>query len=690
MDSRLRRWLPLGIAISVYVAGSSSFLLWWHTPPYLTPYKVGEIWPHRDLFAPFEFKVYKSSEERAEEMDSLVQHFSLVFQKDTNIVSKVRQKISQLNLLLPSYVTEAVKVSVEYAYRYGYVDVPLHKKVGIAILQRSRQEEEMVSLEALVDSARLWQWLRERFPPSLQDTLRDLLRTLLIPNCTYDPQASEEKLRLATQELSPYMGTIQRGELIVRRGEIITPPIEQKLSSLRTAYQALHPLKSLSVSYLGVLFLVGIITFIALRYLYLSRRFHPHDIRPILLLLTVYFIITAGTAVFLHFQKLWYEASDLPVYHLIPLAIGPIMLAIFFDDRVGFISSITLGAQVSLIMEEPVEFFFVHGLSSMLTVFRLRVMQRRSHLYYALGTLAVGYTLTFIGYHLFRLGSFRLIPWEGLPILYANVALCLVVYPLIYLIEKTFRMSSDITFLELLDTNHPLLKELAQKAPGTFQHSLAVAALAEAAAQKIGAHPLKAHVLALFHDVGKIEAPQYFVENMSAISQGGISNPHHHLTPRESAAIIRNHVEYGVHLARRYRLPREIIEGIRSHHGTTYIQFFWEKQKRECPQEASILEEEFRYPGPLPTTKEEAILMLADSLEASSRAIPNPTAEKLLEHVRHIIHQRIAEGQLDKAPLTFQQLRELEEVFYQQLLSLHHSRIRYPEPEPVLVPTQVL
>ncbi|MCS7188240.1 MAG: HDIG domain-containing protein, partial [Bacteroidia bacterium] len=304
---------------------------------------------------------------------------------------------------------------------------------------------------------------------------------------------------------------------------------------------------------------------------------------------------------------------------------------------------------------------------------------------YALATLAVGYTVIYLGYHLYRQGSTELLPWKGLPVLYANVFLCLIVYPLIYLIERTFRISSDITFLELLDTNHPLLRELARKAPGTFQHSLAVAALAEAAAQKIGAHPLKAHVMALFHDIGKLEAPQFFVENFATVSHGGVPNPHYNLTFHESATIIRNHVEYGVYLGMRHRLPREIIGGIRSHHGTSYIQYFWEKQKSQNPQEAMLLEEDFRYPGPLPTTKEEAILMLADTLEASTRAIPSLTPEKLRKHIQKMIQQRIAEGQLRSSPITFAQIQELEEVFYQQLLSLHHARISYQEKQPELV-----
>lgn len=579
-----------------------------------------------------------------------------------------------------------LREAIQYAYRYGYSAMPLQDKEGMAILLIPPNDEYQVSVEALVDSTRLWQWLAKRYNPEVVEHLKSHLRRLLRPNLSIDPQAAGEKLRQATESLSPYAGTIRKGELVIRKGELISPEAKQKLHSLRAAYETMYPLQSRIMSFLGLLLLIGLITFIALWYLWLAQKITLSNLRPVALLLSVYVMIMLLIAVFIQLQGEWIQGADSQLYHLIPFAIGPIILAIFFDDRVGFISAITLGAQVSLMMEEPVEYFFVHGFSSMLAVFRLRVMQRRSHLYYALATLLGGYVLTYVGYHLYRQGHFTLIPWSGLGFLVANAGLCLVAYPLIYGIERVFRLSSDITFLELLDTNHPLLQQLKRKAPGTFQHSLTVAALAEAAAEKIGAHPLKAHVMALFHDIGKLESPSFFIENFSSISQPHTVNPHHHLSPLESASIIRNHVDAGVRLARSARLPKEIIDGIRSHHGTTYIHYFWEKQKRECPQEADLLEREFRYPGPLPKTKEEAILMLADSLEASTRALTNLTPQKLREHIRTMFQRRIAEGQLNQAPLTFAQLAQLEEVFYEQLLSIHHARIQYPETTPSPAP----
>lgn len=665
-----------------YVLLSSVVLLEWYHPTYLTQWQEGEVWVYRDLFAPFEYRVFRGEQEE-QGWDSLSSTLTLVFERDTLVREQVVRRVSEVSQRFsPGLRTEVARL-LRYAYRFGYVDVPVSGKRGQAILREGSQSEEVLSLEALVDNQRLERWVAEMVLENWRDSVLWVVKAFLRPDCRYDPNALQGLLQAAAQRSSPFSTTVHKGELIVRRGQLISPEVAQKLRSLSLAYGSLHPWHSRFLSFLGLVGLVGLLTFIALQYLYVAKRFQPEEVRPVLLLLSVFLVTIVGASLFLHFTQRWAETTQYPIYHLLPVAMAPIMAAIFFDDRVGFISAITLGAQVSLVMEEPVEFFFVHGLSSMLVVFRLRVLQQRSHFLYALGTLALGYWVTFLGYHLFRTGSFETIPWAGLPLLLLNVLLCLMGYPLVYVLERFFRMSSDVTFLELLDLRHPLLRQLAEKAPGTYQHSLAVAELAEVAAQKIGAHSLKARVMGLFHDIGKLENPAFFIENISAISQGGVSNPHYYLSPRESAAIIRRHVEYGVELARKYNLPPEIIAGIQTHHGTTWIQYFWERQKREVPQEAPLVEDEFRYAGPLPATKEEAILMLADSLEASTRALSDPTPEKLRAHVRRILQQRIAEGQLDRAPLTFEQVRQLEEVFYENLLNRQHTRIPYPEPLPI-------
>ncbi len=667
------------LLISGYVVATAMLLLWPRRAPFSLSSLEEKIWSHRDLYAPFDFRVLRDASNTQSFSDSAVAYGQFVFQRDTSQQASLRRVIDSLIRRLPPEEARIVQQAFVYAYRYGYVDIPLPSDArGTAILHYAPQIEEEVPLEALVDSIRLHQWLYRTYPDHKH--LWPLFKTYFLPDCYYDPALVQLHFRSFSENIDTYSNIIQKGQLIIRQGEIITPEKAQELQSLAFAYREAHALHNRIIGFAGLVLLITLITLLALWYLYIAQRLSKDNNRNLALILSIYLFTTTMAVIVLDLESLL-TLQKAPFYHLIPLAIGPMLLAIFFDDRVGFISAITLSAQIALLVPEPVEFFFVHGLSSMLTVFQLRAVQRRSDIFRALLLLVLGYTVSYLGYHLYRQENLSL-SWDGLILLYLNAAICLATYPLVYLFERIFGVSSDISFLELLNTHHPLLRELAQKAPGTYQHSLAVAILSEAAASEIGAHPLKVHVMALFHDIGKIKNPSYFIENLASITQGSVSNPHFDLTPRESAQIIKAHVRDGVVLGRLYRLPEEVIGGIETHHGTTLIAYFWEKHRRQHPQDED--DTDFRYDGPIPRTKEEAILHLADTLEASTRAIPDLTPEKLRAHVRRIIAQRIQEGQLREAPITLAQLKTLEEVFYRQLLSQHHARIQYPTAAPIL------
>ena len=663
------------IIIGGYVLATAALLSW----PYRSPFPLSaleeKVWQHGDLYAPFEFRVQQEGHETTDALIAPGWAGHLVFRRDTSRHPILRNVLDSLSHHLTPKEAHALQQTFLYAYRFGYVDIPLPSDAyGTALLHYAPQVEEEIPLQALVDSLRLRNWLRHEFPYA--EHLWPLFKYFFPPDCQYDPALTQTYLKTFSEKPDTDANIIQKGQLIIRQGELITSEKAQTLHSLALAYRESHAFHSRLLRFTGTLLIISLITFLALWYLHISQRLTKDNNRNLALILSIYFFTTT-LAVSISSVESLFTPQNIPFYHLIPLAIGPMLLAIFFDDRVGFISAITISAQIALIIPEPLEFFFVHGLSSMLTVFRLRAVQRRSDIYHALMLLILGYTLSYLGYHLYRQASLSL-AWEGLLLLYINAAICLATYPLVYLFERLFGVSSDISFLELLNTHHPLLRELAQKAPGTYQHSLAVAILAEAAASEIGAHPLKVHVMALFHDIGKLKNPSYFIENLAAITQGATSNPHFHLTPKESAHLIKAHVTDGVKLARHHRLPEEVIGGIQTHHGTTLIAYFWERHRRHNPDATD--EADFHYDGPLPRTKEEAILHLADTLEASTRALHNLTPEKLQTHVRQIITQRIQEGQLQNAPLTLAQLKTLEEVFYKQLLSQHHQRIQYPAP----------
>ncbi len=661
------------LIVGVYIA-LTAVLLSWHQHVELPPIdSEAKVWQYPDLKAPMDFEVYDDHATKRPAIDSAAAVMQLNFEKNDSIPLLVKRALDSLGARYTKEQRDFLEILHKFTYRYGYVDITLPSDLnGPAVLRKSRYAEEEVPIASLVDSVRLRRWLETNHQRHL--VLWPVIREILRPNCFYNPAILQERILLGSP-LQDYPELIQEGQVIIRRGELITDEKAKQLKALAQALEYSRSFTRQAISFSGLFLLIALITLISLIYLHISQHLTPENNRSLALILSIYLFITALAVVILKAEK-YFQLTELTAYHLIPFAIGPMLLAIFFDDRVGFISALTLAAQISLLVRDPVEFFLVHGLSSMLTVFPLRAIQRRSYIFKAFLLLALGYTISYLGYHWSRVGSWQ-IAWNSLPLLYVNAAVCLSTYPLAYIFERIFGVSSDIAFLELLNTNHPLLKELATRAPGTYQHSMAVAILAEAAARHIGAHPLKVHVMGLFHDVGKIKNPSFFIENLAVITQGSAENPHFYLAPKESAQIIRSHVEDGVQLARRYGLPEEVIAGIRTHHGTSLIAYFWAKHQKQYPQDTDDMP--FRYAGPRPRTKEEAILMLADTLEASTRAIPHLTPEKLRLHVRKMIQQRIAEGQLSHTPLTLMQLHELEDIFYHQLLSIHHARIEYPQ-----------
>jgi putative nucleotidyltransferase with HDIG domain len=285
------------------------------------------------------------------------------------------------------------------------------------------------------------------------------------------------------------------------------------------------------------------------------------------------------------------------------------------------------------------------------------------------------YTLAFLAYNLLLKGNFESIDYANIILLFVNALLTIITYPLIYIFEKIFGLTSDLTFIELLDTNHPLLKELSAKAPGTFQHSLQVANLAESVVDQIGGNGLKTRVGALFHDIGKMVNPMYFIEN-----QMPGQNPHDALAPDRSAEIIIQHVTEGLRLAREHNLPSEIMDFIRTHHGTSRVEYFYRNHLRQTRELKDDMDFNFRYKGPAPATRETAVLMVADSVEAASRALPNPTKAELEKLVDNIIRHKIDEQQFEKAGISFNDVRRMREILTKMLISIYHQRVEYPKP----------
>jgi putative nucleotidyltransferase with HDIG domain len=342
-------------------------------------------------------------------------------------------------------------------------------------------------------------------------------------------------------------------------------------------------------------------------------------------------------------------------------------------------SNILVALYGGVLIQQSLEFVFVQIIAGTVAVYSLRNLRERQEFFYTLLYILLAYIISYISFNLFSKGDWGGISLQTLLLFLINVVFTVIAYNLIYVFEQVFKQTSDITFLELLDTNHPLLKELSRKVPGTFQHSLQVAAIAEATINEIGGNALLIHVAALYHDIGKLINHKYFIENMS--EEDKRDNPHDKISCKESARIIIGHVSEGVRIAKENHLPKEIIQFIESHHGTTRVEFFYrqflEEEKCVEPEGESL----FRYNGPLPATKEMAVLMIADSIEAASRSIQDPTPEKLDQLVNQIIDYKIRFNQLDNSSLTFKDLKIIREVCLRQLLSIYHARIKYPKQE---------
>jgi putative nucleotidyltransferase with HDIG domain len=350
------------------------------------------------------------------------------------------------------------------------------------------------------------------------------------------------------------------------------------------------------------------------------------------------------------------------------------LLTVIFDSRVGFYGTVTLALIVSAIRGNDYSVFLASLASGSLAVYTVRDIKNRSQIFRSILYIMVGYSMSIISLGLERYDSAMNILTElgyaGINSVFSPI----LTYGFSIFFERVFRISTDITLLELSDFNHPLLKELATKAPGTFHHSVVIGSLAEGAAEFVGANPLLARVGAYYHDVGKIVKPEYFIENIS-----GGKNKHDKLTPSMSTLIIISHVKEGIDLAKKYKIPKKVLDFIPMHHGTTLVKYFYEKALRKRNLKEEVREINFRYPGPKPVSKETAIVMLADTIEASVRSMSEPTVSKIESLIEDVVKTRLLEGELDNCNLTIQDLSKIRESFLKIFVGIHHKRLKYPE-----------
>lgn len=420
------------------------------------------------------------------------------------------------------------------------------------------------------------------------------------------------------------------------------------------------------VSYLG--------SFMIVSFSYLILYFFLAHFRHEVLLVTrktLFIIITILS--FLILTRKLNDYSEMNLLFVIPFAIIPVVIRTFYDARLALFILLTTLMLAGFMVPEPFEFVVLNFITGMIAIFTLTNIYRKGKLFITSLFVIISYCLLYIAIHLLYDGNFTGMMKNDFLLFAANGILVLFSYPLIFMFEQRFLFLSDTTLLELADTNQPLLRKLAEEAPGSFQHSLQVANLAEEAARVTGANLLLVRTGALYHDIGKVANPDYYIEN----NKSGES-PHENLNPKDSAKVILNHVKNGVNLAKNFKLPVQIIDFIRTHHGTTVAYYFYKKYTDQQPWDKSS-EKEFAYPGPRPFSKETAIVMMADAVEASSRSLTEFTEEKIGELVDRIIYIQEQDDQYSDAPLTFKDISDIKKAFKNRLSTIHHLRISYPD-----------
>jgi len=540
----------------------------------------------------------------------------------------------------------------------------------ITVLNTAQSTEQPINIARVRDLRGANEFAQFQLNRALSEDLSRLgiefYNKVIAPNYIYNQERRQARFDEAIANISLTKGAMAQGQVIIRRGDMVNEQTVNILESLDAARALNASELERWLRFTGGVVLIIVISLVFFMYLYLYRRKISTDNVLFFLVFLTLGLISAGTAFILYF--------DVAHPFIIPVAIAPIILTIIFDSRVGIIASVTLASLIGLVHGYNFEFTIATISACSMGVFSVRDVKDRSQFFFTTpGVVFLTYVIT--------MGAFSLAKMEGWDVVLNNLmyiainsVFILFTYPIILLFEKIFGVTTDFTLLELGDTNQPLLKELMNKAPGTFHHSLQVANLSEAAASAISANSLLSRVGALYHDIGKMIKPEYFVENQS----GGV-NEHDKLKPQMSAMVIKAHVSEGVKMAEEYSLPQTLIHFIETHHGTSVIRYFYEKAKEDDNLKEMLDKEQFKYDGPLPSTKETGILLLADGIEAASRAMKNPTYSKLENLVNRMVDDRVSEGQLSHCPLTFRDLQIIKETFLNILVGIYHSRVEYPE-----------
>jgi putative nucleotidyltransferase with HDIG domain len=639
-------------------------------------------WRHETLIAPFNFAIYKPDEIVKAERDSVKKQFIPYYLEDSltsiqqckNLELELNELSSELEGLNAKNKQKIVN-TLQRIYEAGIISQSpeshpvLKDKKEIFVVRDKIIREVMLdsiyslktAFQALSDTAR--SLLKENYNQLNQNTnLADYIQA----NLNYGEEYNLQELDKAMNAVSETQGMMQAGERIIFKGDIVTPDKFLILNSLKKSYETKQGQNiDRYMLIIGKLIIILACILILILYLAYFRTEIFNEKRHLSFILMMIVLMT--------FTYRFILQHDFINIYIVPFAILPILLRIFFDSRTAIFSLLVTSLLVGYFAPNNYEFIFLNLIAGFIAVFSLDKLHRRSHLVFTALWVFITYSMLFIALSMIQEGNFDAIRWDDLEWFAGNAILILLAYPLIYIFEKLFGFVSDVTLIELSNTNQPLLRKLAEEAPGTFQHSLQIASLAEAVIHRIGGNPFLVYAGALYHDIGKTNQPVYFIENQSA----GMS-PHSDMDYKESARVIIDHVSYGEKLARRHKLPEVLIDFITTHHGTTQAKYFYTLYKNEHPEVAAD-PKDFTYPGPRPQSKETAVVMIIDGIEAATRALKEKNRDTIREVIEKMVQQKMDDGQLENAALTLREITIIKQTLLEKLMNIYHVRIEYPK-----------
>ena len=643
----------------------------------------GQLWKYDNLYAPFDFAIQKTEEEITIEKKQIIANAKLYFDYDSSIPNEVinvyKRKLSALkqnDTISQEQIQEFEDIGIKIinnVYENGFLEVISQDRVSnpneLVVVKKENVIEDVLfknlnnSNDVLLA---ITKGVNTKTNVYFKSEVFNILSEIITPNINYNASFTDKIIDNEIGNISYTKGKVSSGELIILKGDIVEGKKLAILNSLKSESESkVWTDSNYNWIIFGYTILVALALLMLLLFLQINRlEIYNNNNKVTFIFFNVFIMIFIQTLV------IKYNSDYL---YVVPLSVLPIVLKAFFDARLGLFTHVLTVLLLGYVVPNSFEFIYLHIIAGIVTILTVSELYKRANLFISVAQITLIYMITYFAFSIIKEGNASQINLDYFILFAINGLLSFLAIILIYIYEKVFGLVSDVTLLELSNTNTKLLRELNEKAPGTFQHSMQVANLAETAANEIGANSMLVRTGALYHDIGKMVNPMYFIENQTT----GV-NPHNDLSPEDSAKIITDHVIKGVEIAKKYKLPDRIIDFIRTHHGTSTAYYFYMKEKEQNPG-VDINIKKFQYKGPNPFSKETAILMMCDAAEAASKSLTKPTAQSINDLIDKIIDKQMTENQFLNSDVTFKEIEIIKKVIKKKLMNIYHLRVEYPE-----------